>query len=467
MSTALSPFSRRLVGFSKRLTPYPVKQPTMLAVKDQLLIAASISPVPIGTPKVTSDGIGVRNYLKSIGVDSTLLRTVFAGLPNPGGFEDVGIFEVKLPPNQTVFTVTQGFRTNKQLAGIPKDKMSPNHVLVPAPAGGWCPHGPPSPIPTIPSSHPLGSRGADITVIDSGYIWHPPHGGAPSWGPNPLLSLCSNVYRREADWLKLSATGTTAQWLPGTANVVDANGDLKLDELAGHANFVSGVIAQQCELPNLYIWNHNSGFAYNPTAFDNFSTEAAICRSLVMSQQHHATPVIQIGHETPVFDDIISVVWGLAFQRIGRPLHRNLATDVVLTAPAGNEGDTVPRYPAALHASYPFVKGVASHDGAGNRSTWSNHGEWVTCSAVGENVQSTFLHVKMRVEDAPTNASPRNFTGNSWAEWNGTSFAAPKVAAQVAARITPAANAGQAWAALTACTPACPSNNDIGIIFPF
>jgi len=463
MSASAPPFSKRLVGFSRRLAPYPNPQhPTMLALKDQLLIAASASPVPIGSHKMTPDMVRVRQFLTGIGVKWTLLRTVFDGLPNPGKFEDVGIFKVQLPPKETVFTVTQQFRSSKLLSGIPDNKMSPNHVLIPAANGDWCPHGPPSPVSTVPTSSPLGDPGVDITVIDSGYMW------PSAWGSNPLLSHCSNVYPREADWLKVSATGgPPAQWQIGTPNVPDANGDGKLDELAGHANFVAGVIAQECELPNIYIWNHNSGFAYNSSAFDNFSTEAAICRSLVMSQQDHPTPVIQIGHETAVIGGIVSIVWGLALQRIGRPLKRDLATDIVLTAPAGNQSDTVPRYPAALHATYPFVKGVASHDQAGTKSTWSNHGPWVTCSAIGEDAVSTFLNVNLPVEDAPA-LGPQNFTANSWAAWNGTSFAAPKVAAQVAARITPAANAGQAWAALAACNPSgCPSNADIGIVFPF
>jgi hypothetical protein len=462
MSAELSPFSKRLVGYSTRLTPYPAKSPTMLAVKDQVLIAESISPVPFGrSSTVTHDGVLVGAFLKKFTKQPPrLVTTVFRGLPNPGGFEDVGIFSVTLPKGETVFKLTERFRTASSLAKIPPDKWSPNHVLIPAPAGGWCPHGPPIPIATVPPYQPLGGPGVEITVIDSGYIW--PSSG---WSTNPLLALCHAVYKREADWLKLNATGTTGQWQVGTANVVDANGDGKLDELAGHANFVAGVIAQQYDLPTLYIWNHNSGFAYQ-TPSDNFSTEAAICRSLVMSQQHRPTPVIQIGHETSVFDQVVSVVWGLAFKRIGAPLKRNLTTDVVLTAPAGNENDTVPRYPAALNATYPFVKSVASHDGAGTRSAWSNHGPWVTCSAVGESVESTFLHVKMPCEDGP--APSQDFTANSWAAWNGTSFAAPKVAAQVAARIAPGVNAKTAWDTLAACMPTgCPSSADIGIIFPF
>ena len=459
MSADLSPFSRRLVDFSTRLAKYPDKQPTMLAVKDQVLIAESISPVPFGPNKaVTNNGNLVGTFLAKY--KPNLVTTVFRGLP--GALEDVGIFHVNLPQGQTVFTLIDRFRKDKSFAKIPRGKFSPNHVLIPAPAGGWCPYGPPNPISSIPTPNPLGSPGAEITVIDSGYMW------PPAWGvgSNPLPPHCSAVIVRQADWLKLNATGTIGQWKTGTENLPDANGDGLLDELAGHANFVAGVIAQQCELPTLWIWNHNSGFA-NKLPFDNFSTEAAICRSLVMSQLCRPTPVIQIGHETPVFGNVSSVVWGLAFQRIGAPLNRNLTNDVVLTAPAGNENDTVPRYPAALNATYPFVKGVASHDGAGTRSTWSNHGPWVTCSAVGEYAQSTFLNVNMPLEDDPT--APHDFTPNSWATWNGTSFAAPKVAAQVAARITGGIPAGMAWTTLAACSSsgACVANNDIGIIFPF
>jgi hypothetical protein len=69
----------------------------------------------------------------------------------------------------------------------------------------------------------------------------------------------------------------------------------------------------------------------------------------------------------------------------------------------------------------------------------------VACSANGRDVVSTFLHVKMRVEEGPLLKKP-DFTSN-WAKWNGTCFAAPKVAAAIAKRavgVTPA----QAWEAL-------------------
>jgi thermitase len=53
----------------------------------------------------------------------------------------------------------------------------------------------------------------------------------------------------------------------------------------------------------------------------------------------------------------------------------------VLVAAAGNQGDTVPRYPAA----YSEVIGVAATDSSDTRYSWSNHGSWVDVSAPGIN----------------------------------------------------------------------------------
>jgi len=477
MSTAATPkdptpFSRRLLGFDSRLAVDSTG--LILAVKDQLLMSASASPVgPKGfTP--TKLGQDVLKFFESQKVRATHLTTVFEALPNPGKFEDVAILKITLPAGQTVFSFADRLR-KQVLSGTPA-KGSPNHVMIPAPNEFWCPYGPPKPLLNVPVSTPHGQEGADITVIDSGYIWAPPSPG-PAWGPtgavtdNPLYGLCSSYPVHEADWLHL--TGTGANWQTGTPNLVDANGDSKLDALAGHANFVAGVVAQHCELPNIHIWNHNSAFSPR-TPFDNFSTEAAICRSLVMSQQDTPTPIIQIGHASPFLGNIASATWSLAFARIG--YKRNLKTDLVLTCPAGNQGllppplPTIPRFPAALHSAFPFVKGVASVNKLHKRSKWSNHGPWVVCAAIGENVKSSFLYVDMPVEDevtASTTAAPSlNFKPKSWAIWNGTSFAAPKVAGEVAARLSSPGNAAQAWHSLVTCVD-CTPVPDLGIVFKF
>jgi hypothetical protein len=503
MATPLTngtPFSERLLGKGLHgklvATGFSVNPvgPT-LAVENQMLFAKNVSPAR-PAPQ-TGPAAEVANYFRKLGVKPTLVTTVFEGL-QPTGYPDVDIVEVALPHGTTVFGVTNALRQGA-LKGSPKS-VSPNHVLVPAPNEYWCPYGPPANLPQAPMPYPGGVEGIDITVIDAGYIWDPTWGPTGSPHDNPLYHLTSSYPVNQAEWLQLGTSGWT--WVGGTTNVVDSNGDGMLDALAGHANFVSGVIAQHCELPNIHIWNHNSAFVYNPN-ITNFSTEAAICRSLVMSQQNLATPVIHIGHASPFTNNIASVVWNLAFSRIDGPglaaagsgvggpgaSSRSLATDVVLTCPAGNQGllhpptqGTIRRFPAALHSAFPFVKGVASVDASGTRSPWSNHGPWVVCSAMGDEVASSFLYVDMPVEDGanPTTFAagpPVNFRNNSWATWSGTSFASPKIAGLIAARLGPqpsasgggvtySPNASQAWTSLQQ-TFGTVHNNDVGFIFPF
>ena len=493
-----TPFSEHLLGKMSSRLAVDAHGPT-LAVKNQLLFAKGASPVPI-SPGVPLQGfaVGVAQYFAKQHIAYRKLTTVFAGLPNPGPYDDVDIIEYVVPQGstKTVFDITHDLRAPAKgaLATSPS-LVSPNHVLIPAPNEYWCPYGPPAHLPHAPVSYPGGMAGVDITVIDSGYIWDPSWSAAGSGLDNPLDHLTTDYPVNEAEWLSRGPSGSWT-WAAGTKNVVDANGDNKLDALAGHANFVAGVIAQHCEMPNIQIWNHNSAFLYNHV--DNFSTEAAICRSLVMSQQNFATPVIQIGHASPLTGNIASVVWSLAFKRIDGPglvglggspgaSSRNLVDDVVLTCPAGNQGlvpptpptttppGMIPRFPAALHSAYPFVKGVASVSPTGVRSPWSNHGTWVVCSAIGEEVASTFLYVDMHVEDQPATSAgapppPQNFKSNSWATWNGTSFASPKIAGLIGARLDPQSNTGptasQAWTSL-AQTFGTVQNNDVGFIFLF
>jgi hypothetical protein len=69
-------------------------------------------------------------------------------------------------------------------------------------------------------------------------------------------------------------------------------------------------------------------------------------------------------------------------------------------------------------------------------SDFSNRGGWVTYAARGAAVNSTFLRVDLPVEDDPKKIrKPRDFTKTSWARWNGTSFATPKVVAALASEL--------------------------------
>jgi subtilisin family serine protease len=99
----------------------------------------------------------------------------------------------------------------------------------------------------------------------------------------------------------------------------------------------------------------------------------------------------------------------------------------VVVAAAGNEASPRPAWPAAL----PGVLAVSSLDASGRPSTFANFGWWVDFATVGEGAVSTFVAGR---ESPDFSAHPDDWTGQDEpvAEWEGTSFAAPKLAAAVA-----------------------------------
>jgi subtilisin family serine protease len=97
--------------------------------------------------------------------------------------------------------------------------------------------------------------------------------------------------------------------------------------------------------------------------------------------------------------------------------------DRAVVAAAGNDGvHDRPHWPAAFAGSAlgfaSQVIAVAAHDGTG-LCAWSNTGPWVDMSAPGSNIVSTYVNHA----DFPT----------GFAQWSGTSFAAPYVVAAIAA----------------------------------
>ena len=75
---------------------------------------------------------------------------------------------------------------------------------------------------------------------------------------------------------------------------------------------------------------------------------------------------------------------------------------MLVVAAAGNEGCACPRYPAA----YPGVLAVASFGKDGARSSFSNTGSWVSLSAPGEDVLSTYAGNAYRVGSGTSQAAP-------------------------------------------------------------
>jgi len=409
-------------SFSRRIRKHPAIAVTsssdhagdILAVKDQILVCFTVGD---DTPLQAVEG-----WCLSNGIYPTPLTTVFDSLLPPVFDDqdqpvDAMIYKLIFPRNSfpDIFAVVDALRN---ALPFPPGTITPNHVLVPAPYSNHsCPSGSPKPILPRPALPPPAPPVRQVTVIDSGYQWH------AVFGPNPLGV---QPYFR-AERLKRDT------WIPEDEEQLNSIGGNSLDALAGHANFIAGMIRQRCLHAQVTIWDHNGGF--KPTA-DDFPTEAAVVRSLYQSVP---AEVIDLGFAFVTFRNQISLVWRTALAWVGQ------STPVV--APVGNQSvNWPPRYPAALSAVYPNVIGVASSQ-MGTRSAFSNHGAWVTCSANGENVHSTFLAAKGVPEDSDGSTQ---LTFHGWAEWNGTSFAAPKVVAAIANGITTGVDGLAAWKNLIA-----------------
>lgn len=140
-------------------------------------------------------------------------------------------------------------------------------------------------------------------------------------------------------------------------------------------------------------------------------------------------------------------------QQLQRMLDRR--PDLVVVAAAGNDGSSLPFYPAAMHD----VIGVAAvgpdpGSATGQKACFSNSGPWVNASAMGVERLSTYLTFRGRIDLSaldpplacrnvswPPDNGQRQFNG--FARWSGTSFSTPVVTAEVVRRLQSGASGQQ------------------------
>lgn len=191
------------------------------------------------------------------------------------------------------------------------------------------------------------------------------------------------------------------------AGQADYDDTIAQESDTGHANFITGVVMAHTDSARVRI--------VKVLDANGICTEADLAAALVA-----LTDV-----------DIVNLSLG-GFSHDGKPpvllaaaLARLLENaDRAVVAAAGNDGsDGPPFWPAGFAGtSLPFagqVVSVAAHDGSA-LCPWSNTGPWVSMAAPGSDIVSTYVtHAEF-----PT----------GFARWSGTSFAAPFVAAEIAAR---------------------------------
>ncbi len=457
-------FTQRIAEHSRvAYLPLPKSDLLVLMVIDEIL--------------VTADALKTQNgaLYKHLSHDAHPVGSVHSGL------DDIQIWRLKKTPGNlpvpdvasAVWEARNQLGKNSPMAA----HIAPNHVLVAAPNFHTCPFGPPEePGPGfVPPNLGVG-EGVRVTVIDSGFVTGGPIDGR--------LESYDFGYWFTAD---PNAGGYT--WMkepmvyPGALDALDQNRDNDLDALVGHANFVAGIIAQGCPSARIDIVSHNGSFVEgNSGAVPDtpIPTEASVARSLFDVLTRSTPPdLVNVGFAFPTLPDIPPVGaprGGPASWTFTAVLERAKNPRTLIVAPAGNQNINVKQYPAALHETFPDrVIGVGSVHPKGSgwsKSQFSNFGHWVTCCTHGEHARSAFVTWSGPTEEEETSGAnagtqpSKDFHG--WASWDGTSFAAPKVVASIAKRMSAAAGVVPpsplaAWTAVKQGKPS-PADLQMGIL---
>ncbi|WP_285501388.1 S8 family serine peptidase [Actinokineospora sp. NBRC 105648] len=184
---------------------------------------------------------------------------------------------------------------------------------------------------------------------------------------------------------------------------LDADGDGVEDRQAGHGTFVAGVLLRHA--PGVRIRQH-------PVLSSQGLTDDRTVATTLRRARH-------LAHARGETVDILLLTAGChtSDDRCPPVLARELSHWPTVVAAAGNSGSARPFWPAAL----PTVTAVGAAAADGSPAPFSNHGPWVDRLAPGVDIVSAHVHLV---------AGTRTYGA---ARWSGTSFAAPFVAAELAA----------------------------------
>lgn len=347
--------------------------------------------------------------------------------------------------------------------GVPTQAVGLDHVLLAAPTY-WIPmpYGSGAgPAPTTPSSEyarpglgglmpvslvladPARRTRADIpraprvALLDTGLGAHPwfPEGGTA----NRLVRACGYTLGLDGDVPGCAVPRAVAEAL-----------DAGLPSNAGHGTFMAGLIRQTC--PEARI------DAVRVMTDTGVATEATIVRTLLLLLLDHLA-AMRDGRAADLLDVVCLSLgfYGEDIELVERsPLAAVIgalgAAGVAVVGAAGNDATSAPFFPAAFSVLgvaherevVPVCAvGATNPDGA-STAYFSNDGDWLTCSRPGAAVVSTIpvdligpsqaSASRRTAFDVRATLDPDDFAGG-FGVWSGTSFAAPVLAGQIAARI--------------------------------
>jgi subtilisin family serine protease len=194
-------------------------------------------------------------------------------------------------------------------------------------------------------------------------------------------------------------------------DVLPAGPDGLLDYQAGHGTFVAGIIQRVVPQADIRM--------YRAADTDGFATDDDIADAVLRAHDDGAQ-IINMSMGVRTVDDQPPPATAEAVATVVR----ESGGKTVIIAAAGNFGDRSTVWPAALEG----VEAVAGLTAFLTPASWSSFGD-VRFSTVAEGIRSTFVE---GTESPVFDPSPDQFTGDAWAVWSGTSFAAPQIAGAVA-----------------------------------
>jgi subtilisin family serine protease len=292
--------------------------------------------------------------------------------------------------------------------------VSLNHLLQAAPVydgGPWNIPRPCAPLPRPASPNPS-ARQVIVGVIDTGILSHP--------------------WFADTDWF--------AQVTPNQLDPVPADGAYEPETQTGHGTFVAGIVLRQA--PGAFLMIERA------LDDDGVCDELHLLGRLAnlhrrLAESGESLDVLNLSLGGYTFDDEPSPLLSDALARFGK--------HTVIVVAAGNFGSNRPYWPAALKSC--VAVGALESDGE-RRAEFSNHGWWVDACSVGADVIGPFINDK----------TPDGRVFEGFAQWSGTSFAAPKVAGAIAglAAATPYTAAEAADSLLDTATR--PKQHDFGVV---
>jgi len=199
---------------------------------------------------------------------------------------------------------------------------------------------------------------------------------------------------------------------------------LMLDPFAGHGTFITGLIADVA--PGCTVTVEAGLSSYGDT------DDKQIAQSLRERFPIGVLPqydIVSMSFAGFCLDDDPPLALSAEIARIqlaardAADYHKGdlIAEGVVFVASAGNDASPRCTWPASFESV--ISVGALGPDGP---APFTNYGAWVQASAPGVDIVSTFFDLTK--EDALFDAT--DFRG--WAQWSGTSFSAPTVAAEIA-----------------------------------